>query len=220
MAIRIGETVPNFTAATTDGEIDFHEWLGDSWGLLFSHPKDFTPICTTELGAVAGLKPEFDKRNTKVIGVSVDPVSDHERWAGDIETATGNALNYPLIGDTDLNIAKLYDMLPAGAGESSEGRTPVDNATVRTVFIIGPDKKLKASLTYPMSTGRNFDEIVRVIDSVQLTDAASVSTPANWKPGDDVVIPAALSDEDAAKKYPEGVDKKLPYLRFVKQPSK
>ena len=218
MLLQIGSEAPNFDAETTQGPINFHDWIGDSWAILVSHPKDFTPVCTTELGAVARLKPEFEARNCKVIGISVDGVSDHERWSGDIETATGNALNYPLIGDPSLEVVKLYDMLPADAGETAEGRTAADNATARTVFIIGPDKAVKAQLTYPMTTGRNFDEIIRLLDSIQLTAAEQVATPANWEQGDDVIIVPAVSDEDAAKKYPDGWDAKLPYLRVVKQP--
>jgi alkyl hydroperoxide reductase subunit AhpC len=218
MALRINDEAPNFSAETTEGEIDFHEWIGDGWALLFSHPKDFTPVCTTELGAVAALKPEFDKRDCKVIGISVDGVSDHEKWSKDIEAFGGHALNYPLIGDPQLSIVKLYDMLPAEAGDTSEGRTPADNATARSVFVIGPDKKIKATLTYPMSTGRNFDEIIRLLDSVQLTAKESVSTPANWKQGDDVIISGTVTNEQAAEKYPEGWEAPLPYMRIVKQP--
>ena len=217
MALRINDEAPNFTADTTDGTIDFHEWIGDGWALLFSHPKDFTPVCTTELGAVAGLKDDFAARNCKIIGISVDGVGDHEGWANDIQSATGNALNYPLIGDPELNVVKLYDMLPADAGDTSQGRTAADNATARSVFIIGPDKKIKVQLTYPMTTGRNFDEILRILDSCQLTANEQVATPANWKQGEDVIVVPSVSDEDATAKY-GGFDAKLPYLRYVKQP--
>ena len=218
MGLRINDTAPDFNADTTEGEINFHEWIGDGWALLFSHPKDFTPVCTTELGAVAGLKSEFAARNCKIIGISVDGVSDHHGWSADIETATGNALNYPLIGDPGLNVVKLYDMLPADAGDTSEGRTAADNATARSVFIIGPDKKIKASLTYPMTTGRNFAEILRLLDSVQLTAHEQVATPANWNQGEDVIIVPAVSNEAAAEKYPDGWKAPLPYLRIVPQP--
>lgn len=217
MALRINDEAPNFTADTTDGTIDFHDWIGDGWALLFSHPKDFTPVCTTELGAVAGLKDDFAARNCKIIGISVDGVGDHEGWANDIQSATGNALNYPLIGDPQLNVVKLYDMLPGDAGDTSEGRTAGDNATARSVFIIGPDKKIKVQLTYPMTTGRNFDEILRILDSCQLTANEQVATPANWKQGEDVIVVPSVSDEDATAKY-GGFDAKLPYLRYVKQP--
>lgn len=220
MALRLGDTAPNFTAETTEGTIDFHEWLGDSWGILFSHPKDFTPVCTTELGYVASIKPEFDKRNVKVIGLSVDPVDNHSRWAGDIKDATGYAPNYPMIGDTDLAVAKLYDMLPAATGGTAEGRTAADNLTVRNVFVIGPDKKIKLMIVYPMATGRNFDEILRVIDSIQLTANYSVATPANWKDGEDVIIVPALNDEAAKEKFPGGWKTVKPYLRVVPQPNK
>jgi alkyl hydroperoxide reductase subunit AhpC len=216
MALRIGDEAPDFTAQTTEGTIRFHEWIGDSWAILFSHPKDFTPVCTTELGYMARLKPEFDKRNTKVIGLSADPVSDHQRWASDIEATQGTRPNYPLIGDSDLQIAKLYDMLPASATPGV--RTPADNQTVRSVFLIGPDKKIKLSLTYPMSTGRNFDEVLRVLDSIQLTAKHKVATPVNWKQGEDVIILASVSDEEAKAKYPEGWKAPRPYLRIVKQP--
>ena len=219
MGLRINDTAPDFNADTTEGEINFHEWIGDGWALLFSHPKDFTPVCTTELGAVAGLKSEFAARNCKIIGISVDGVSDHHGWSADIETATGNALNYPLIGDPGLNVVKLYDMLPADAGDTSQGRTAADNATARSVFIIGPDKKIKASLTYPMTTGRNFAEILRLLDSVQLTATEQVATPANWKQGEDVIIVPAVSNEAAAEKYPDGWEAPLPYLRIVPQPA-
>ncbi len=217
MSLRINDEAPDFAADTTEGPIVFHEWIGDGWALLFSHPKDFTPICTTELGAVAGLKPEFAKRNCKIIGISVDVVSDHEAWSKDIEASQGHAINYPLIGDPSLEIVKLYDMLPADAGDTSEGRTPADNATARSVFIIGPDKRIKATLTYPMTTGRNFAEILRLLDSCQLTAKEQVATPANWVQGDDVVIVPSVSDEDAAKKYPDGWESPLPYIRLVKQ---
>ena len=215
---RINDTAPDFTAETTEGTIRFHEWIGDSWAILFSHPKDFTPVCTTELGYMAKLKPEFAKRNTKIIGLSVDPVSDHLKWAEDIKETQGTAVNYPMIGDPQLKIAKLYGMLPADAGDSCQGRTPNDNATVRTVFLIGPDKKIKLQLSYPMSTGRNFDEIVRVLDSLQLTAKHKVSTPVNWKPGEDVIISGAVSNEDARKQYPAGWKAPKPYLRIVPQP--
>jgi alkyl hydroperoxide reductase subunit AhpC len=218
MALRLGDTAPNFTAETTEGTIDFHQWLGDSWGILFSHPKDFTPVCTTELGYVASIKPEFDKRNVKVIGLSVDPVENHSRWSQDIQDATGYAPNYPMIGDTDLAVAKLYDMLPAATSGSSEGRTAADNMTVRNVFVIGPDKKIKLMIVYPMATGRNFDEILRVIDSIQLTANYSVATPANWKDGEDVIIVPALNDEAAKEKFPGGWKTVKPYLRLVPQP--
>jgi alkyl hydroperoxide reductase subunit AhpC len=218
MTLRINDEAPDFTAETTQGKIRFHEWIGDGWAILFSHPKDFTPICTTELGYMAGLKPEFEKRNCKIIGISVDGVSDHEKWSKDIESSQGHALNYPLIGDPTLEIVKLYDMLPAGVGDSAQGRTPADNATVRSVFIIGPDKKIKASLTYPMSTGRNFDEVLRLLDSCQLTAKEKVATPVNWKQGEDVVILPTISDDEAKQKYPNGWKAPLPYLRFVPQP--
>mgnify|MGYP001118482665 CR=1 FL=1 len=218
MAIRIGDTAPNFQAETTQGPIDFHQWIGDGWAILFSHPKDFTPVCTTELGYMARLKHEFDKRNCKIIGLSVDPVSNHEKWAKDIEETQGHAVNYPLIGDPELKVAKLYDMLPADAGDTAEGRTPADNATVRSVFVIGPDKKIKAMLVYPMSTGRNFDEVLRVLDSCQLTAKYQVATPVNWQQGDDVIIVPSLSDEEAKKKFPGGWTALKPYLRIVPQP--
>ena len=218
MSLRIGDTAPDFQADTTSGAIKFHEWLGDSWGVLFSHPKDFTPVCTTELGYMAKLKPEFDKRNVKVIGLSVDPVASHGKWAADIEETQGHKVTYPMIGDPELKIAKLYDMLPADAGDSSEGRTPVDNATVRTVFVVGPDKRIKLTLSYPMATGRNFDEVLRVLDSIQLGSRHKVATPVNWKPGDDVIITTAVSDEEARKLYPEGWRTLKPYLRVVAQP--
>ncbi|MGB1540486.1 MAG: peroxiredoxin [Rickettsiales bacterium] len=218
MSLRIGSPAPDFTAETTQGSIRFHEWIGDSWAILFSHPKDFTPVCTTELGYMAGLKPEFDKRNCKIIGLSIDPASRHAEWAGDIEETQGHAVNYPIIGDTDLNVAKLYDMLPEGAGESSEGRTAVDNATVRAVFVIGPDKAIKAMLIYPMSTGRNFNEVLRLLDSCQLTAEHKVATPVNWQQGEDVIIVPAVSDDEAREKYPDGWDAPKPYLRIVPQP--
>jgi len=218
MTLRINSTAPDFTAETTQGPIEFHKWIGDGWAILFSHPKDFTPVCTTELGYMAGLKPEFDKRNTKIIGLSVDPVENHAKWAADIEETQGHAVNYPMIGDTDLNVATLYDMLPEGAGTSSEGRTAADNATVRAVFIIGPDKKIKAMLIYPMTSGRNFDEVLRLLDSVQLTAKHTVATPVNWKPGQDVIIPPSVSDEQAKAKYPDGWKTLKPYLRVVAQP--
>jgi alkyl hydroperoxide reductase subunit AhpC len=220
MALRLGDTAPDFTAETTEGPINFHEWLGDSWGILFSHPKDFTPVCTTELGYVAGMKPEFDNRNVKVIGLSVDPVDNHSRWAADIKDATGHAPNFPMIGDTDLKVAKLYDMLPASTSGTSEGRTAADNLTVRNVFVIGPDKKIKLMIVYPMATGRNFHEILRVIDSIQLTANYSVATPANWNDGDDVIIVPALNDEAAKEKFPDGWKTVKPYLRIVPQPNK
>ncbi len=218
MSLRINDTVPDFTAETTQGPIRFHEWIGDGWAILFSHPKDFTPVCTTELGYMAGLEPEFAKRNCKIIGLSVDPVSQHGKWAGDIEETQGHRVNYPMIGDPELKIAKLFDMLPAEAGESSEGRTPTDNATVRTVFVIGPDKKIKLMLSYPMSTGRNFDEVLRVLDSLQLTTRHKVATPVNWRPGDNVIISTAVSDEEAKKLYPGGWQTLKPYIRVVAQP--
>src|SRR5579862_7764307 len=215
---RINDTAPDFTAETTQGTINFHEWIGNGWAVLFSHPKDFTPVCTTELGTMAGLEPEFAKRNTKIIGLSVDPVSNHAKWAVDIEETQGHKVNYPMIGDTDLKVAKLYGMLPASSGTTSEGRTAADNATVRTVFVVGPDKKIKLMLIYPMSTGRNFDEVLRVLDSLQLTAKHQVATPANWKQGDDVIISGAVSNEEAQKKYPAGWKTLKPYLRVVAQP--
>ena len=218
MSLRINSEAPNFTAQTTQGPITFHDWIGDSWAILFSHPKDFTPVCTTELGYMAGLKPEFDKRNTKVIGLSVDPVENHAKWAADIEETQGHAVNYPMIGDTDLNVAKLYDMLPEGAGDTSDGRTAADNATVRAVFIIGPDKKIKAMLIYPMTSGRDFDEVLRLLDSVQLSAEYTVATPVNWRPGQDVIIPPSVTDEQAREKYPDGFKTVKPYLRVVAQP--
>ncbi|MEN3975082.1 peroxiredoxin [Emcibacter sp. SYSU 3D8] len=218
MSLRINSDAPNFTAETTQGTINFHEWLGDSWGVLFSHPKDFTPVCTTELGYVGRLAPEFAKRNVKVIGLSVDPVTNHGEWAKDIEETQGSPVNFPMIGDPDLKVAKLYDMLPEDAGTTSEGRTAANNATVRTVFVIGPDKKIKLMLIYPMSTGRNFDEILRVIDSLQLTAKHSVATPVNWKSGEDVIIVPSVSDEQAKEKFPGGWKTVKPYLRVVPQP--
>jgi len=218
MPLRINDEVPDFTAETTQGRITFHDWIGEGWAILFSHPKDFTPVCTTELGYMAGLKKEFDKRNCKIIGLSVDPVDDHGRWSKDIEETQGHAVNYPLIGDPELKVAKLYDMLPAEAGTTSQARTPAQNATVRTVFLIGPDKKIRMSLTYPMSTGRNFDEVLRVLDSIQLTAKHQVATPVNWKPGEDVIIVPTVSDEDARKKFPGGWKALKPYLRIVPQP--
>src|SRR3989338_3115433 len=216
MTIRIGDEAPDFTADSTQGPIQFHQWIGDHWAILFSHTKDFTPVCTTELGYMARLKPEFDKRNTKVVGLSSDPVTDHERWLGDIKETQGHAVNYPIIGDADLKVAKLYDMLHPNASPGK--RTPMDNQTVRSVFLIGPDKKVKATLTYPMSTGRNFDEVLRLLDSIQLTAKHGVATPVNWKPGQEVIIPASVSDEDAKKKYPQGFKTHKPYLRTVAQP--
>ncbi|MBD9561642.1 MULTISPECIES: peroxiredoxin [Pseudomonas] len=216
MAIRIGDEAPDFTAESTEGPLHFHEWIGDKWAILFSHPKDFTPVCTTELGYMAGLKPEFDKRNTKIVGLSVDPVSNHQTWAKDIEETQGHAVNYPMIGDENLVVAKLYDMIHPNA--SGGARTAVDNATVRSVFIIGPDKKVKAMLIYPMSAGRNFDEVLRLLDSLQLNAKHTVATPVNWRPGEDVIIPTSVSDEDARKKYPDGFKTLKPYLRTVAQP--
>jgi len=218
MSLRINSEAPNFTAETTQGTINFHEWIGDGYAILFSHPKDFTPVCTTELGYMAGLQPEFAKRNTKIIGLSVDPVTNHGKWAADIEETQGHKVTYPMIGDTELKVAKLYDMLPESAGATSDGRTAADNATVRTVFVIGPDKKIKLMLIYPMSSGRNFDEVLRVLDSIQLTAKFSVATPVNWKPGDDVIIPTSVSDEQARQKYPAGFKTLKPYLRTVAQP--
>lgn len=218
MTLQIGSAAPDFQAETTQGTINFHDWMGDSWCILFSHPKDFTPVCTTELGYMAGLKPEFDKRNCKIIGLSVDPVENHEKWSKDIEETMGHAPNYPMIGDTDLGVAKLYGMLPADAGDSSEGRTAMDNATVRNVYVIGPDKAIKAVISYPMSTGRNFDEVLRLVDSCQLTAKHKLATPVNWKQGEDVIIVPAVSDEDAKKAYPDGWKAPKPYLRIVPQP--
>ena len=216
--LRINDIAPDFTAETTQGPIHFHEWIGNGWAILFSHPKDFTPVCTTELGYMAGLEPEFAKRNTKILGLSIDPVADHGRWAKDIEETQGHRVNFPMVGDPQLRIAKLYNMLPAEAGDTCAGRTAADNATVRTVFIVGPDKKIKLHLTYPMSTGRNFDEVMRVLDSLQLTAKHAVSTPVNWKPGDDVIISGSVSDEQARQKYPGGWKAPKPYMRIVPQP--
>ena len=218
MALQIGDIAPDFEAQTTQGTIRFHDWIGDSWAVLFSHPKDFTPVCTTELGYMAKLKPEFDKRGTKIIGLSVDPVDNHARWANDIKETQGHAPNYPMIGDTDLKVAKLYGMLPASTTGTSEGRTANDNMTVRNVFVIGPDKKVKLIIVYPMSTGRNFDEVLRVIDSLQLTTKHKVSTPVNWKQGEDVIISGSVSDDEARKIYPQGWSAPRPYLRIVPQP--
>ncbi|MGA2712284.1 MAG: peroxiredoxin [Bryobacteraceae bacterium] len=218
MALRINDTAPDFTAQTTQGAINFHEWIGNGWAVLFSHPKDFTPVCTTELGYMAGLAGEFAKRNCKIIGLSVDPVTSHSKWAADIQETQGHAVTYPMIGDPELKIAKLYDMLPADSGETSEGRTAANNATVRTVFVIGPDKKIKLMLVYPMSTGRNFNEVLRVLDSMQLTASHKVATPVNWNPGDDVIILPSVSDDDASKAYPGGWRSPKPYLRIVPQP--
>ena len=218
MPLRLGATAPDFTAETTEGPIKFHDWIGEKWAMLFSHPKDFTPVCTTELGYVAKLKSEFDKRNMKVIGLSVDSVDDHKKWSKDIEETQGAAPNYPMIGDPDLQVAKLYDMLPAETTGTASGRTAADNFTVRNVYIIGPDKKIKLIITYPMTTGRNFDEILRVIDSIQLTANHKVATPANWKDGDEVIIVPAVSNDEAKTKYPEGWKTLKPYLRLVKQP--
>ena len=217
MTLKIGDIAPDFHADTTEGPVNFHEWLGDGWGLLFSHPKDFTPVCTTELGRLAIMKPEFDKRNVKLMGLSVDPVENHAKWSDDIAEVSGVAPNYPMIGDTELKVAKLYNMLPADAGETSEGRTAANNATVRTVYVIGPDKTIKLMLIYPMTTGRNFDEILRVIDSMQLTARHKVATPANWKQGEDVIITPAVSNEEAAEKFP-GFTTIKPYLRTTSQP--
>jgi alkyl hydroperoxide reductase subunit AhpC len=218
MNLKINDTAPDFEAETTEGRIRFHEWIGDSWAVLFSHPKDFTPVCTTELGYMARLKPEFDKRHVKIIGLSVDPVDNHKRWSDDIKETQGYAPNYPMIGDTDLQISKLYGMLPNELQGTSEGRTPADNATVRTVFVIGPDKKIKLQIAYPMTTGRNFDEVLRVIDSLQLTAKHKVATPVNWKQGDDVIIAGSVSDDDAKKIYPQGWKAPRPYIRIVPQP--
>ena len=218
MSLRINDVAPDFTAETTHGTIHFHEWIGDGWAILFSHPKDFTPVCTTELGFVAGIEGEFAQRNCKVIGLSVDPVSSHGKWADDIEETQGHKVNYPMIGDPNLNVAKLYNMLPAGAGDTSEGRTAATNATVRTVFIIGPDKRIKLMLMYPMTTGRNFHEILRVLDSMQLTAVHKVATPCNWNPRDDVIIVPGVSDQEARAKYPQGFKTIKPYLRVVAQP--
>jgi alkyl hydroperoxide reductase subunit AhpC len=219
MSLRIGATAPDFEAQSTEGPIRFHDWIGGSWAVLFSHPKDFTPVCTTELGYMAKIKPEFDRRNVKIIGLSVDPVDDHAAWAKDIEETQGHAVNYPMIGDPELKVAKLYDMLPADVSGGSGGRTAADNATVRNVYVVGPDKKLKLILIYPMTTGRNFDEVLRAIDSLQLTAKHQVATPANWRDGEDVIIPTAVSDDEAKKKYPQGFATHKPYLRTVKQPT-
>ena len=218
MSLQLGAEAPDFEAHTTEGPIRFHDWIGNGWAILFSHPKDFTPVCTTELGYMAGLKPEFDKRNCKIIGLSVDPVGSHSRWANDIEETQGHAVNYPIIGDPQLKVAKLYDMLPAEAGDTSEGRTAADNATVRAVFIIGPDKKIKAMLTYPMTSRRDFDEVLRLLDSIQLTAKHAVATPVNWRQGDDVIIVPSVSDEQAREKFPGGWKAVKPYLRTVAQP--
>jgi len=218
MALRIGDTAPDFTAETTEGRIRFHEWLGNSWGVLFSHPKDFTPVCTTELGAMARLKPDFDRRGVKIIGLSVDPVDSHKGWSKDIAETQGTAPNFPMIGDPDLSISKLYDMLPAEAGNSAQGRTPADNQTVRNVYVIGPDKKIKMFIAYPMTTGRNFQEILRVIDSLQLTAKHRVSTPADWKQGDDVIIAGSVTNDEAKKIWPKGWKEPRPYIRIVPQP--
>jgi alkyl hydroperoxide reductase subunit AhpC len=219
MTLRIGDLAPDFNAATTEGPIRFHDWIGDSWAILFSHPKDFTPVCTTELGYLAGMKREFEQRNCKIIGLSVDPVDEHARWSKDIEETQRHAVNYPLIGDTELAVAKLYGMLPADAGETSEGRTAAANATVRTVFLIGPDRRVKLSLTYPMSTGRNFDEVLRVLVSCQLTAKHKVATPANWHEGEEVIIVPSVSDDEARRAYPRGWRAPKPYLRYVPQPA-
>jgi thioredoxin-dependent peroxiredoxin len=218
MSLRLNDTAPDFVAETTQGTIKFHEWIGNGWAILFSHPKDFTPVCTTELGYMAGLEPEFKKRHCKILGLSVDPVANHGKWAKDIEETQGHKVNYPMIGDPELKVAKLYDMLPAEAGDSCEGRTAVNNQTVRTVFVIGPDKKIKLMLTYPMSTGRNFDEVLRALDSMQLTAEHQVATPANWKQGGEVIILPSVSEEEAKKKYPDGWKTVRPYLRVVPQP--
>jgi alkyl hydroperoxide reductase subunit AhpC len=218
MSLRIGDVAPDFEAETTEGRIRFHEWVGTGWGVIFSHPKDFTPVCTTELGYMAGLKPEFDKRNTKVIGLSVDPVESHGRWANDIKETQGHAVNYPMIGDPTLAVSKLYEMLPAESGVTSDGRTAMDNMTVRTVYIVGPDKKIKLMISYPMTTGRNFDEVLRVLDSIQLTAKHRVATPVNWKQGDDVIIAGSVSDDEAKKIYPDGWKAPKPYIRIVPQP--
>jgi alkyl hydroperoxide reductase subunit AhpC len=218
VALRIGDEAPNFKAQTTEGPIDFHQWIGNGWAILFSHPKDFTPVCTTELGYMASIKPEFDRRGVKVIGLSVDPVDKHAQWANDIKETQGHAPNFPMIGDTDLSVSKLYDMLPADLQGSCDGRTPADNQTVRNVFVIGPDKKIKLILVYPMTTGRNFDEVLRVIDSLQLTAKHKVATPVNWKQGEDVIIVTSVSDDDAKKVYPGGWKAPRPYLRIVPQP--
>jgi len=219
MTLSIGSTAPDFTADTTQGKISFHDWIGDGWAILFSHPKAFTPVCTTELGYMAGLKDEFAKRNTKILGLSVDTSDDNKRWLPDIEEVSGNKVDYPIIGDNDLNVAKLYNMLPADESGTSEGRTAANNATVRTVYIVGPDKKIRAMLLYPMSNGRNFDEILRLLDSIQLTESKGVATPVNWNRGDKVIIPPSVSDEDAKAKYPDGWETLKPYLRRIPQPA-
>jgi thioredoxin-dependent peroxiredoxin len=219
MALTIGDTAPDFEAETTEGRISFHDWLGDSWGVLFSHPRDFTPVCTTELGYMASIKPEFDRRNTKIIGLSVDPIDNHEKWAQDIAETQGTAPNYPIIGDSDFAVSKLYGMLPEDVAGDPTARTPADNQTVRNVFVIGPDKKIKLLLVYPMSTGRNFDEVLRVLDSLQLTASHKVSTPAQWQPGDNVIISGTVSDEEAKQTYPEGWESPRPYIRIVPDPS-
>ncbi len=218
MTLKIGDTAPDFEANTTEGPIRFHDWVGNSWCIMFSHPKDFTPVCTTELGTMAGMRADFDKRGVKIVGLSVDPVEDHKRWAEDIEAVTGNAVNYPMIGDPDLRVAKLYGMLPASAGDSSQGRTPADNQTVRNVLIIGPDKVIKAMISYPMTTGRNFDEILRLVDSLQLTAKHKVATPANWQQGGEVIIAGSVSNDEAKQKYPDGWKEPKPYIRIVPQP--
>jgi thioredoxin-dependent peroxiredoxin len=219
MALTIGDTAPDFTAETTEGPISFHDWLGDSWAVIFSHPRDFTPVCTTELGYMAKIKPEFDQRNVKVIGLSVDPVDNHSKWAADIEETQGNAPNYPIIGDADFNVSKLYGMLPASVEGDPTARTPAENQTVRNVFVVGPDKKIKLILIYPMTTGRNFDEVLRVIDSLQLTAKHKVATPVNWQQGDDVIIAGSVSDDEAKEAYPDGWESPKPYIRIVQQPS-
>jgi alkyl hydroperoxide reductase subunit AhpC len=218
MALQIGDTAPDFEAQTTEGPINFHDWVGDSWAVMFSHPKDFTPVCTTELGYMAKIKPEFDRRNVKIIGLSVDPVGNHEKWAADIEETQGHAPNYPIIGDADINVAKSYGMLPAGTEGDPLARTPADNQTVRNVFVVGPDKKIKLILVYPMTTGRNFDEVLRVIDSLQLTAKHKVATPVNWQQGDDVIIAGSVSDDEAKETYPDGWKSPRPYIRIVPQP--
>jgi alkyl hydroperoxide reductase subunit AhpC len=218
MTLRINDTAPDFTAETTQGPIRFHEWIGEGWAMLFSHPKDFTPVCTTELGYMASIEPEFKRRNCKIIGLSVDPVANHGKWADDIEETQGHRVGYPMIGDPTLSVAKLYDMLPGDAGDSCEGRTAATNQTVRTVFLVGPDKKIKLMLIYPMSTGRNFDEVLRALDSIQLTAKHTVATPVNWRPGEDIIIPTSVSDEDAKKKFPDGWKTLKPYLRVAPQP--
>lgn len=218
MTLKIGDVAPDFEAETTEGPIRFHDWVGSSWCIMFSHPKDFTPVCTTELGTMAGMRADFDRRGVKIIGLSVDPVDDHRRWAEDIKAVTGHAVNYPMIGDPDLKVAKLYGMLPAGAGDSSQGRTPADNQTVRNVLVIGPDKVIKAMISYPMTTGRNFDEILRLVDSLQLTARHKVATPANWQQGGEVIIAGSVSNEEARQKYPEGWKEPKPYIRIVPQP--